>query len=68
MKDWNGIRILMIGGARQGLAAARFLARAGALVTINDQRPAEQMEAARAVHVRPAHPVGAGRTPAQPAG
>ena len=47
MKDWHGIRVLMIGGARQGLATGRYLARAGAQVTINDQRPAGQMAAAR---------------------
>lgn len=47
MKDWNGLRILIIGGARQGLAAGRFLVLRGAKVTINDQRPAEQMEAAQ---------------------
>jgi UDP-N-acetylmuramoylalanine--D-glutamate ligase len=47
MKDWTGLRILIIGGARQGLAAARFLARNGAVVTLNDKRPLEQMEAAR---------------------
>lgn len=47
MKDWSGLRILIIGGARQGLAAARFLARNGAVVTLNDKRPPEQMDAAR---------------------
>ena len=47
MKDWNGVRVLMIGGARQGLATGRYLARAGAQVTINDRRPADQMVAAR---------------------
>jgi UDP-N-acetylmuramoylalanine--D-glutamate ligase len=47
MKSWNGQRILIIGGARQGLALARFLSRNGAQVTINDQHPAEQMHAAQ---------------------
>ncbi|MBE3037703.1 MAG: UDP-N-acetylmuramoyl-L-alanine--D-glutamate ligase [Chloroflexi bacterium] len=47
MKSWNGLRILILGGARQGLALARFLARHGAQVTINDQHPAEQMQAAQ---------------------
>ena len=47
MKDWTGMRILMIGGARQGIATARFLAQRGAIVTINDQHSSEQMEAAR---------------------
>lgn len=47
MKDWTGVRVLMIGGARQGLATGRYLAHFGAQVTINDQRPAEKMESAR---------------------
>ncbi len=45
--QWQGQRVLIIGAARQGLALARFLATHGALVTLNDQRPAEQMENAR---------------------
>ncbi|WP_299027507.1 UDP-N-acetylmuramoyl-L-alanine--D-glutamate ligase [uncultured Thermanaerothrix sp.] len=44
---WQGQRVLIIGAARQGLALARFLASRGALITLNDQRPAEQMETAR---------------------
>jgi UDP-N-acetylmuramoylalanine--D-glutamate ligase len=47
MKDWSGLRVLIIGGARQGLAAARFLSGQGAVVTLNDQRAPEQMTAAR---------------------
>ena len=47
MKNWSGLRILIIGAARQGLAAGRFLARHGALVTINDQRSADQLAEAR---------------------
>ncbi len=47
MTDWNGKRVLVIGAARQGLAAARWLTRHGARVTVNDRRPAEQMGAAR---------------------
>lgn len=47
MRDWTDVRVLIVGGARQGLAAARFLAGSGAVVTLNDQRPPEQMEAAR---------------------
>ena len=43
------MRILILGGARQWLALARFLARHGAQVTINDQHPAEQMQAAQAL-------------------
>jgi len=30
MADWTGKRVLIIGAARQGLAAARWLARHGA--------------------------------------
>ena len=44
--DWTGQRILIIGAARQGLALARYLARHGAAVTLNDQRPAEKLQAA----------------------
>ncbi len=47
MKDWKGIRVLILGAARQGLALARYLAQQGAQVTLNDQRPAEVLEAAR---------------------
>jgi len=45
--DWNGKRVVILGGARQGQAAARWLARHGAIVTINDRRSAEEMSAAR---------------------
>lgn len=41
--DWNGKRVTILGAARQGQAAASWLARHGAHVTINDQRPAETM-------------------------
>jgi UDP-N-acetylmuramoylalanine--D-glutamate ligase len=43
---WQGQRILIIGAARQGLALARYLARHGARVTVTDQRPAAEMQAA----------------------
>jgi UDP-N-acetylmuramoylalanine--D-glutamate ligase len=46
--DWNGKRVTILGGARQGQAAARWLARHGAHVTLNDRRPAGQMESAQA--------------------
>jgi UDP-N-acetylmuramoylalanine--D-glutamate ligase len=45
--DWNGKRVVILGGARQGQAAARWLARHGASVTINDRRSAEEMVSAR---------------------
>lgn len=44
---WQGQRVLILGAARQGLALARYLAQRGAVVTLNDQRPVEHMEAAR---------------------
>jgi len=37
---WFGKKVLVIGAARQGEAATRFLAKQGALVTLNDHRPA----------------------------
>ena len=39
--------MVILGGARQGQAAARWLARHGAIVTVNDRRSAEEMSAAR---------------------
>ena len=45
--DWKGKRVTILGGARQGQAAARWLARHGASVTLNDLRTVEQMIAAR---------------------
>lgn len=38
MTDWNNTNILIIGAARQGVALARYLARHGAKVTLNDIR------------------------------
>ena len=45
--DWNGKRVIILGGARQGQAAARWLARHGAVVTVNDRHAAERMTEAR---------------------
>ncbi len=39
MENWQGKSVLVIGAARQGLAASRFLAGHGARVTLNDNRP-----------------------------
>ncbi len=47
MADWNGKRVLILGAARQGLAAARWLARHDAVVTLNDRRPETEMGAAQ---------------------
>jgi len=46
-KNWNGKRIVIIGAARQGLAAARFLFRNGAIVTLNDQRSVDELKDAQ---------------------
>ena len=46
-KDWNGKRVTILGGARQGQAAARWLIHQGAHVTVNDRRNPEQMAASR---------------------
>ena len=46
--DWNGKRVTILGGARQGLAAARWLARHGAIVTVNDRRAPDRMVDAQA--------------------
>jgi len=45
--DWESKRVTILGGARQGQAAARWLSRHGAQVTVNDRRTTEQMAAAR---------------------
>jgi len=45
--DWKGKRVVILGGARQGQAAARWLARHGAVVTVNDLRSVDEMSAAR---------------------
>ncbi len=44
MQAYSGQRILILGAARQGLALARFLAKQGAQVTLNDNRPAEALQ------------------------
>jgi UDP-N-acetylmuramoylalanine--D-glutamate ligase len=48
MTNLTGKRVLILGAARQGLAAARWLVRHGAVVTLNDNRTPGQMTAARA--------------------
>jgi len=47
-QDWNGKRVTILGGARQGQAAALWLTRHGAVVTVNDRRAPEEMSTARA--------------------
>src|SRR4030067_1274807 len=48
MTDWNGIRTLILGAARQGIALARWLTRHGARVTLSDERSLEDLSAAQA--------------------
>jgi len=48
MQDWKGTRVIVIGAARQGLSAARYLSRHGAQVVLNDRRPIEELQEARA--------------------
>src|SRR5512145_3495484 len=43
--NWKGKRVVIIGAARQGLALARYLARHGAHVILNDRRQPEQLTA-----------------------
>ena len=43
----KGRRVLVVGLARSGMAAARFLAARGAIVTANDQRSADALGAER---------------------
>lgn len=47
MKDWNDVRVVMVGAARQGLALSRYLAEHGASVILNDQRPEETLKTAQ---------------------
>ncbi len=46
MTKWSQKKVLIIGAARQGLALARYLCSQGALVTLNDKRTAEELDAA----------------------
>ncbi len=48
MNIWQGKNILVIGAARQGLAASRFLASHGANVLLNDHRPQTEFKSHRA--------------------
>jgi UDP-N-acetylmuramoylalanine--D-glutamate ligase len=41
--DWQGKRVIIIGAARQGIALARYLARHGATVVLNDRRSDEEL-------------------------
>jgi UDP-N-acetylmuramoylalanine--D-glutamate ligase len=41
---WQGKRVLVLGMARSGVAVAKLLARLGAMVTVNDQKPEDELE------------------------
>lgn len=45
--NWREKKVVIIGAARQGLALARYLARHGAQVTINDRRSAAELQEER---------------------
>jgi UDP-N-acetylmuramoylalanine--D-glutamate ligase len=54
--DLHGRRCVVLGLARSGVAACRFLADAGAVVAVYDRRPvAELAEAVAALGARPVH-------------
>jgi len=42
----TGKKVLIIGAARSGIAAAKFLTARGAIVALNDQKPIEKWSAA----------------------
>jgi UDP-N-acetylmuramoylalanine--D-glutamate ligase len=44
---WQGQRVVVLGLARQGKAAARYLAERGARVRVSDVKPAEQLQGER---------------------
>ncbi|WP_017727207.1 UDP-N-acetylmuramoyl-L-alanine--D-glutamate ligase [Halalkalibacterium ligniniphilum] len=48
-QQFKGKKILVLGLAKSGEAAARLLARLGASVTVNDQKPYEENEQAQAL-------------------
>lgn len=56
--DLRGRRVVVLGLARSGIAAARFLVDAGAEVTVYDRRPATDLAGALAeLGQRPVHPL-----------
>jgi len=60
----SGKKVLVIGAARSGIAAARFLVERGATVALNDQKPIEKWPA-EALALKDA---GVGLVPADPPG
>jgi UDP-N-acetylmuramoylalanine--D-glutamate ligase len=47
MRNWERVKVVIIGVARQGIALARFLVSHGAQVTLNDKRPLEDLVEAK---------------------
>jgi len=47
LSEWSGRRVVILGAARQGTALARYLAKRGAQVTLNDRRSGEELQIAR---------------------
>ncbi len=47
MENWKGLRVLIIGIARQGLALAEYLTRHGAQVVLNDCKTGDELQAAQ---------------------
>jgi UDP-N-acetylmuramoylalanine--D-glutamate ligase len=47
MRDWQNVRIVILGAARQGLALARWMAHQGARVTVSDKRSEMELAAPR---------------------
>lgn len=45
--NWNEMKVIILGAARQGIALARYLVSQGAEVTINDNRPMYEFQAAQ---------------------
>jgi UDP-N-acetylmuramoylalanine--D-glutamate ligase len=43
IKDWDSMKIVILGAARQGTALARYLISRGAKVVINDRRSADEL-------------------------
>lgn len=43
MRDWQGKHAIVVGAARQGLAATRFFARQGAQVILTDKQPESEL-------------------------
>ncbi len=43
MNNWQGKHAIVVGAARQGLAATRFFARQGARVTLTDKQPESEL-------------------------